>query len=43
MSTEKRLRDQAVTAEEKEGILSLLVGLTLFLVWLTHYLLVGGY
>ncbi len=39
----RRLRDQAVTAEEKEGMLLILVGLTLFLVWLTHYLLVGGY
>jgi hypothetical protein len=39
---EKRSRDQAVTAERKEGMLLILVGLTLFLVWLTHYLLVGG-
>jgi len=40
---ERRLRDQAVTAEPKEGMLLILVGLTLFLVWLTHYLLFGGY
>ena len=42
-SSERRLRDQAVTAGRKEGILLILVGLTLFLVWLTYYLLVGGY
>lgn len=42
-SPERRLRDRAVTAGRKEGILLILVGLTLFLVWLTYYLLVGGY
>ncbi len=41
-SPERRLRDRAVKAGRKEGILLILVGLTLFLVWLTRYLLVGG-
>jgi hypothetical protein len=41
-SPERRYRDIAVTAGRKEGILLILVGLTLFLVWLTRYLLVGG-
>jgi len=36
-------RSHAVRSETKEGILLILVGLTLFLAWLTHYLLVGGY
>ena len=40
---EIRCREEAVTAETKEGILLVLVGLTLFLVWPTHYLLAGGY
>ena len=38
-----RLREEAVTAERKEGILCILTGFTLFLVWLTHYLLVSSY
>ena len=40
---EIRFREEAVTAERKEGILLIVVGLTLFLVWSTHYLLSGGY